>query len=185
MEMRELHGEVARLQTLGLAFLDVKAEIGRVVAAQQACRDALATAKAASSSCGGGSSSGDTEAEECWVLRPGGVWLRLPAARAEGVLREGARRATAVVRPMHHPRSPAPSSKLRSAPVPLLSPARLSGAPQAAPLLLQPPAAPLPLRNRHPPRLSTRPAVSCALLLLSLSQHALPACKFAGTTCVC
>lgn len=91
MEMRELHGEVARLQALGLAFLDVKAEIGRVVAAQQACRDALATAKAASSSCGGGSSSGDTEAEECWVLRPGGVWLRLPAARAEGVLREEAR----------------------------------------------------------------------------------------------
>lgn len=92
MEMRELHGEVARLQALGLAFSDVKAEIGRVVAAQQACRDALAAAKAASSGSSGSDSEGnapDKQEQECWMLRPGGVWLRLPAARAEVVLRAG------------------------------------------------------------------------------------------------
>ncbi|KAL4427163.1 hypothetical protein ABPG77_001167 [Micractinium sp. CCAP 211/92] len=90
MEMRELHGEVARLQALGLAFSDVKAEIGRVVAAQQACRNALAAAKAASSGSSGSDSEGNAPAkqeQECWMLRPGGVWLRLPAARAEVVLR--------------------------------------------------------------------------------------------------
>ncbi len=92
MEMRELHGEVARLQALGLAFSDVKAEIGRVVAAQKACRDALAAAKAASNASSGSGSGGNAaakEEQECWVLRPGGVWLRLPAARAEVVLRAG------------------------------------------------------------------------------------------------
>lgn len=56
-----------------------------------------------SSSSTSGGSAAAVQAEERWVLRPGGVWLRLPAAQAEGVLRAGAPGSPV---PLHGPASP-------------------------------------------------------------------------------
>lgn len=56
-------------------------QIAQVVAAQKVSRESLAGLKSS------GSSGAASSAPPAWVCRPGGVWLALPPAAAERVLR--------------------------------------------------------------------------------------------------